>query len=261
MTDKEIIDKLTSLKGIGKAKAEALVEEGFNTVQKIQQASIEELTAVNGISEQIATSIKTQLASEPKEKTAEEKQEKTKKGQSTAAKKETTKKPSAPKMKSKEEPTDRKKEPVEPVEPVEDETASVYEVKKKATLSDELKQQLQIREQIKQRTPTFLREEWFRYKRIPKNWRRPDGLHSKMRINLKYRQNRVRVGFRGPKTVRGLHPSGFEEIMVYNVKDLESIDPGRQAARIGSSVGTKKRMAIEEKAKELEIRLLNKRRE
>jgi len=258
MADKEIIDKLTSLKGIGKAKAEALVEEGFNTVSKIQQASIEELIAVNGISEQIATSIQTQLASEPKAKTAEEKQEKTKKEPSTAAKKETTKKPSAPKKKSKEEPTDSKKEPVEPVE---DETASVYEVKKKATLSDELKQQLQIREQIKQRTPTFLREEWFRYKRIPKNWRRPDGLHSKMRINLKYRQNRVRVGFRGPKTVRGLHPSGFEEIMVYNVKDLESIDPGRQAARIGGSVGTKKRMAIEEKAKELEIRLLNKRRE
>ena len=259
MADKEIIDKLTSLKGIGKAKAEALVEEGFNTVTKIQKASIEELSAVNGISEQIATSIQDQLAEEQKDKTAEETQEKTKTKPKPETKKETKEKPSAPKKKkSEKKPAVDKKEPVETSD---DETATSYDVKKKATLSDEQKKQLQIRKQIKQRTPTFLREEWFRYKRIPKNWRRPDGLHSKMRINLKYRQSRVRVGFRGPKTVRGLHPSGFEEIMVYNVKDLEAIDPTRQAARIGGSVGTKKRIAIEEKAKELEIRLLNKRRE
>ncbi|HEC32380.1 MAG TPA: 50S ribosomal protein L32e, partial [Deltaproteobacteria bacterium] len=62
---------------------------------------------------------------------------------------------------------------------------------------------------------------------------------------------------RGPKEARGLHPSGFEEIMVYNVKDLEAIDPATQAARIGGTVGTKKRMEIEKKAKELDVRLLN----
>ncbi len=258
MSNQEIINKLTSLKGIGKAKAEALVEKGFNTLSKIQQASIEELSAVNGISEQIATSIQTQLSEEQKDESTEEKTEKTSKKPATSAKKETKEKPSVPQKKPIEKPVVTEEEPAEPID---EETTSTYEVKKKPTLPDELKEQLQIRKQIKQRTPTFLREEWFRYKRIPNNWRRPDGLHSKMRINLKYRQSRVRVGFRGPKTVRGLHASGFQEVMVYNEKDLEAIDPDRQAARIGGSVGTKKRMAIEEKAKELEIRLLNKRRE
>jgi large subunit ribosomal protein L32e len=78
-----------------------------------------------------------------------------------------------------------------------------------------------------------------------------------MRKNLNYRPHLVKVGFRGPKETRGLHPSGFKEVIVHNVNDLEKIDPKIQAARIGRSVGTKKRMDIEKKAEELEVRILN----
>ena len=132
-----------------------------------------------------------------------------------------------------------------------------YKVKKKPEIGKELNDRLQLRKKIKKRTPEFLREEWFRYKRVPKNWRRPDGITSKMRINLKYRPSKVRVGFRGPKETRGLHSSGFEEVIVHNVKEISDINPKTQAARIGSTVGTKKRMEIEKKADELDIRILN----
>jgi len=114
-----------------------------------------------------------------------------------------------------------------------------------------------IRRQIKKRTPHFLRDEGFRYKRIPKNWRRPTGYTSKLRINLKYRPSKVRVGFRAPKMVRGLHASGFEEVMIHTVKELETIDPKKQAVRIGGTVGTKKRLDIVKRADELDIRVLN----
>ena len=50
---------------------------------------------------------------------------------------------------------------------------------------------------------------------------------------------------------------GFEEIAVYNIKDIENIDPDKQAARIGSTVGTRKRNEIEKKADELNVRILN----
>jgi len=130
-------------------------------------------------------------------------------------------------------------------------------VKKKPELNSEIKDKLEKRKEIKKRTPAFLREEWYRYKRIPKNWRRPDGITSKMRRNFKYRPNKVRVGFRGPKDVRGLHSSGFEEVAVYNVKDLENINPKTQAARVGGTVGTRKRVDIGKKAEELNIRVLN----
>ena len=44
---------------------------------------------------------------------------------------------------------------------------------------------------------------------------------------------------------------------MYNVDDLENIDPKKQAVRIGGTVGTKKRITIEDRAKELGIRVLN----
>jgi large subunit ribosomal protein L32e len=174
-------------------------------------------------------------------------------------KKTTTNKPKAEKKIEKPKPkTEEKSKKEEEKEDKEEKVEEPeYKVKKKPEITKELKTKLQIRRQIKKRTPEFLREEWFRYKRIPKNWRHPDGITSKMRINLKYRPSKVRVGFRGPRETRGLHSSGFEEVIVYNVSDLEVINPKTQAARIGSSVGTKKRINIEKKAEELDIRVLN----
>lgn len=140
---------------------------------------------------------------------------------------------------------------------IEKEEKKIKKTKIKPQLSEELKKELEKRKQIKKRTPEFLREEWFRYRRVPRNWRRPDGISSKMRKNLKYRPSKVRIGFRGPKTVRGLHSSGFEEVTIFNIKDLKGLNPKTQAARIGGSVGTRKRIDIEKKAEELNIRLLN----
>jgi len=133
------------------------------------------------------------------------------------------------------------------------------EVKKKIkpSLSEETKKMLSIREERKRKQPSFLRQEWFRYGRLGTSWRRPRGMHSKFRTNLKYRPGKVRIGYGGPKAVRGLHPSGFQDVLVHNPSDLDSIDPSTQAARIGHGVGTKKRIAIVKKAKKMKIRVLN----
>ena len=78
-----------------------------------------------------------------------------------------------------------------------------------------------------------------------------------MRRNKKYRPPRVRVGYRKVKAVRGLHPSGFEDILVYNLKELQVLDPKTQAARIGGSVGYRKRKKLQDYAEENNIRVLN----
>ena len=231
MTKEDVLKKFTSLKGVGKAKAELLYKNGFDSIEKLKKANSKDLTKIKGITEKNAEDILNQLKEKRKEETKKDKAE--------------------TKIKESEE-KDKSKE-VEIVEEAEE----GYKAKKKPKLSKERKEKLQIRKQIKKRTPEFLREEWFRYKRIPKHWRKPDGITSKMRINLGYRPSKVRVGFRGPKEVRGLHSSGFEEVMVYNVADLEKVDSKKQAARIGGTVGTKKRLEIAKKAEELEIRLLN----
>lgn len=132
-----------------------------------------------------------------------------------------------------------------------------YQVKLKPQLDPETKKLLKLRNEMSSDRIAFLRQEWFRFPRLGEKWRKPRGMHSKMRMHIKYRPNVVSIGYRGPKDVRGLHPSGFQEVMVYNPDQLENIDPKVQAVRVGSSVGFKKRQAIEARADELGIRVLN----
>ena len=136
--------------------------------------------------------------------------------------------------------------------------AGAYTVEPKPELSEEQIDALAKRAVISGNRPAFKRQEWFRYQKLGESWRRPRGIHSKMRRGMKRRPPMVEIGYRGPALVRDLHPSGFEEVLVYNVEGLENIDPKTQAARIGGTVGVKKRITIENRAKELGIRVLNK---
>lgn len=123
-------------------------------------------------------------------------------------------------------------------------------------LSEEHSALLRTRERQKRKKPSFIREESWRYKRIASSWRRPKGIDSKMRLKKKDRPKSVEVGYRSPRRVRGFHPSGFEEKLIFNVKDLENVDLN-QVVRIGHTVGLKKRSRIVEKAEELGLRVLN----
>ena len=134
--------------------------------------------------------------------------------------------------------------------------------KQKPVLSEEMKAALELRSQQKKKTPSFRRTEWFRYKRLSRSgWRAPHGMDSKQRRNYKYRSSLVRVGHGKVAAARGLHPSGFKEVMVQNTFDLDVIDPETEAARVGRSVGGRKREQIYSRADELGIRVLNRRRD
>ena len=134
--------------------------------------------------------------------------------------------------------------------------------KQKPVLSEDMKLALALRDEQKKKTPAFKRTEWFRYKRLSRSgWRAPHGMDSKQRRNYKYRSSLVRVGHGKVAAARGLHPSGFREVMVHNTVDLEVIDPETEAARVGKTVGGRKREQIYSRADELGIRVLNRRRD
>lgn len=143
-----------------------------------------------------------------------------------------------------------------------DEAVEGHVAKQKPVLDDDMKAALALRSEQKKKTPSFRRTEWFRYKRLSRSgWRAPHGMDSKQRRNYKYRSALVRVGHGKVAAARGLHPSGFREIMVQNLTDLEIIDPETEAARVGRSVGGRKRELIYSRADELGIRVLNRRRD
>lgn len=258
MTKQSVIKEFTSIKGLGAAKAELLYDNGITSMDKLKKSSVEDLSKIKGISQQNAKDILGQLQNAETKQSPPKKQKTQKKPSETAK---PSSKPSTSTSEDAKEVTEKiEKKPEEKTEEsveIVEETKDEYKAKKKPKLTKEKQKQLHTRKQLKKRTPTFIRQEWFRYKRIPKNWRRPTGITSKLRTNLKYRPSKVRIGFRGPKDTRGLHPSGFEEVMIYNINDLTRINPETQAARIGKTVGTKKRLEIAKKAEELEIRILN----
>lgn len=230
MTKESVLKEFEALKGVGKVKAKLLYDNGFTSMDKLKKAEMKDLTKLKGITEKNAKEILSQIK-EKKEITIKKPQEK----------------------KDSEASKEKKIDTVEIIE----EKQEIYKSKIKPQLNKREKEQLITRRQIKKRTPYFLRDEGFRYKRIPKNWRHPSGITSKLRINLKYRPSKVRIGFGAPKIVRGLHASGFKELIIHTVKELEGIDSKRQAVRIGSTVGTKKRLEIAKRANELNIRILN----
>ncbi len=127
----------------------------------------------------------------------------------------------------------------------------------KPKLTENEKRLLRIKNKNSVKRVEFKRQEWFRYKKLGDSWRKPRGKHSKQREQLARRPPVVDAGYRSPIAVRGLHPSGFLEVLIHTPQELEKLDPLREAARIGSTVGSRKRELIMEKAGELKIRILN----
>jgi len=143
----------------------------------------------------------------------------------------------------------------------EDDWDDIHTARQKPVLDEETKAQLATRAAQMKKQPKFRRQEWYRYYRLSRTgWRKPKGMQSKQRLNMKYRTPMARVGYRKISAVRGLHSSGFEDVLVNQPSDLDGLDPERQAIRVGASVGNRKRAKIHDRADDLGLRVLNRRK-
>lgn len=121
---------------------------------------------------------------------------------------------------------------------------------------DEKKRLLELRKKQKGKKPHFRQTDSHKKKKLADYWRRPDGIHNKTRYRLKGKCPRVEAGYGSPAAIRGLHPSGFEEVIIHNAKELPALNKN-QAVRIAHTVGLRKRGIIEKRALELGLKLLN----
>ena len=225
-TPDEEYEALTDIVGVGDAKAEKLRDAGIETVDDIRELTQDELAETDGIGNALAARIKADVGDlEVAEETDAEDEDETPEAEETADAE------------------------------VETELQPRGLADKTPELSEEEERLLTQRSRVGK--PQFNRQDYHKKKRTPTSWRRPRGGLSKQRRGVKGKGPKVEAGFRSPKAVRGLHPSGFEEVRVENPDDLEGVDGDRQAARIGSTVGGRKRERIEELAEEAGIRVLN----
>ena len=217
-------EELTDISGVGEAKAEALREAGFQTVDDVRRADQSELAEADGVGNALAARIKADVGGlEVESETEAEVEEE-----------------------GDEEEAD---------EDVETELQARGLSEKTPELDDESARLLAQRHRVGK--PQFNRQDHHKKKRVPTSWRSPKGTLSKQRRGVKGKGDTVEAGFRSPKAVRGRHPSGFEEVRVHNVDDLEGVDGDTEAVRIASKVGARKRERIEEVAEDEGIRVLN----
>lgn len=128
---------------------------------------------------------------------------------------------------------------------------------KKSKRIKKLKQELSKKRILNQRKPKFRRPESWRYKRLNTGWRRPKGIDSMIRKREKGHMAMPSIGYRSSKKLRGLHPSGMQEVLVHNIKDMDGLHPKIHAVRIAHRVGDRKRLAMLERADDLGLRVLN----
>jgi len=133
--------------------------------------------------------------------------------------------------------------------------------KRKAVLAELRRKRKLMKKAIKKRNslPEFIRYHWWRYYRLERGykWRKPKGNDNKSRLQLKGYPPIVKIGYRTPKEVRGLHPSGLKPVVVHNLKELEEVNKDKEIVYIASSVGRRKREALLKRAKELGLRVAN----
>jgi len=220
--DTEATEELTDIGGVGEEMAETLRAAGFETVEDVRGASQDDLAAVDGVGMALAARIKADVG-----------------GLEV----------------SEEVEAEGEAEETAEAEEVETELQPRGLVDKTPDLGEEAERLLAQRRRVGK--PAFNRQDHHKKKRVSTSWRRPRGQLSKQRRGVKGKGDTVEAGFRTPTAVRGLHPSGFEEVHVHNTDDLEGVDGAVQAVRIASAVGGRKRERIEDLAEERGIRVLN----
>ena len=104
--------------------------------------------------------------------------------------------------------------------------------------------------------PKFVRQDYTKKKALGAKWRRPKGLHSKIRERRAGHEKRASIGYGSPKKTRHLDSSGLRKVLISNVHELSRIKKG-EGIIISSNVGDKKRFEILKKAQSQNIAVLN----
>jgi large subunit ribosomal protein L32e len=119
------------------------------------------------------------------------------------------------------------------------------------------KRLMRIRDKLSKKRPSFRRVESWRFKRVKNSWRKSRGIDSQTRKKEKSGVKSPSIGYRSPKKVRGIHPSGYKEVMVFNVNDLKGLNNKKHALKLSGRLGAKKRIALIEYAQNRGFKILN----
>jgi len=105
--------------------------------------------------------------------------------------------------------------------------------------------------------PTFARMNYGRTSRsrIGKAWRRPRGHDNKQKTGIGFAPKKPAIGYRQPRAIRGMHPTGVRPVLVHNLAEMQQ---AQGAVTISATVGAKKRADMLKIANERKLKVTNK---
>ncbi len=101
----------------------------------------------------------------------------------------------------------------------------------------------------------FSRREHKKRKRLGDVWRKPKGLHSKVRKKQKQYGKMPTARGRTAVKQRFMHPLGVIEVRVGNLEELKKA-PKNSLIRFNSGIGGRKRILLLETAKKLDVKII-----
>ncbi|MBI4451738.1 hypothetical protein HY642_07225 [Candidatus Woesearchaeota archaeon] len=116
---------------------------------------------------------------------------------------------------------------------------------------------LELRNAMNKKRPAFIRQDTHKKKRLAIVWRKPKGIHSKLRHAFKGHGHLVRAGYRGPAKARGLTRKGMIPVLISSPAAMDALDPKTNIATISSGTGMRKRLEIANAAVKRKISITN----
>ncbi len=112
---------------------------------------------------------------------------------------------------------------------------------------------------VKKRRATFKRHQSDRYKTVKEAWRKPKGIDNRVRRRFKGQAVMPKIGYGSNKKTKHMMPSGHKAFVVKNVADVNLLLMHTKtfAATIAHNVSSRKRIAIIEKARALNVKVTN----
>ena len=97
-----------------------------------------------------------------------------------------------------------------------------------------------------------------RYIRLDESWRRPRGIDNRTRRKYRSTPRLVKIGYRNAKATR-YTVRGFKKLLLRDPKDIELLlmNNRTHAGEISHAISAKKRVEILNRAKELNVKIVN----
>ena len=112
---------------------------------------------------------------------------------------------------------------------------------------------------IKKRVAKFVRHQSDRYAKLKPSWRRPKGIDNRVRRKFKDQYKMPNIGYGSDKRTKYMLPNGLKKFTVRNPREIDVLlmHSHKYAAEIAHAVGARKRIAILQRAQQLNVKVIN----